>query len=190
MQTTATQEPSVPRGLRSEGVIATSAWAPQRIAARAVELAMLGIPYVHNGRDITEGLDASGFVEHCLRAADISSMFPLSSTPDWRIGTDLEPFLEERFARYGVKYAQPGDIILFRMWREDGGRFSLPDGIPDRLPARHVAILTKPNELAHLYWGRGATRTHLTGWWSARRVAAFRPHEPVHALPRPRKEAA
>lgn len=123
----------------------------------------LGTPYRHQASRRDVGCDCLGLVRGIWRevyAAEPEA--PPPYTPDWaeRLGGDtLLDAARRHMNEIPIGEAQPGDLLLFRM----------------RLgcPAKHAAILSKPERILHAYWGRSVCETHLVPWWRRRIASAF-----------------
>ena len=123
----------------------------------------LGTPYHHQASKRGIGADCLGLLRgvwrECLGA---EPELPPAYSPDWAeqsgedalLGAMRRYFIEDLPAR-----TRPGDVLLFRM--------------RTGYPAKHCAILARPNKIIHAYWGRGVTETQLVPWWQRRIAAAF-----------------
>ena len=123
----------------------------------------IGTPYRHQASRLGAGCDCLGLVRGIWRAlygAEPEALPPY--TPDWAEVAGEET-LRDAAMRHLVEIdreaARPGDVLLFRP-ELDG-------------PAKHCAILSKPDRIIHAYWRRSVAETALSGWWQRRLVAAF-----------------
>jgi NlpC/P60 family putative phage cell wall peptidase len=123
----------------------------------------IGTPYRHQASCRGAGCDCLGLVRGIWRAlygAEPERLPPY--TPDWAEVAGRET-LRDAAMRHLIEIdrtaSRPGDVLLFR---------------PDlNGPAKHCAILSKPDRIIHAYWGRAVAETALSRWWRRRQVAAF-----------------
>lgn len=132
----------------------------------AATRAWIGTPYRHQASCKGAGADCLGLVRGVWR--DLYGEEPETPppyTPDWAEAPGLaEETMADAARRHLVEIApgeaDAGDVLLFRM---------RPQG-----PAKHAAILARPDRMIHAYSGRAVVETALTPWWRAKLAYAFR----------------
>ena len=122
---------------------------------RAREL--LGVPWVHQGRNPSLGLDCVGLLVECAKAADVAADVP----SDYPRVVDPQ-IIVDHLDQYciSIPYAemQAGDILLMR-WRT----------VP-----QHVGLYTGNNYMIHSYQGHGVTYQELIPFWQERVINVYR----------------
>ena len=126
-------------------------------------LSWVGTPYQHQCSHKFEGCDCLGLVRGVWRhlyGDEPETLSPYS--PDWAEKSSSETLLEAAgrwLIPRPVEMYKPADILVFRM--QPG------------VAAKHMAIVSKPDEIVHAYWGRAVTRSFFAPFWSRRLVAVF-----------------
>lgn len=133
----------------------------ERIVAEAA--AWRGTPYRHQASLQHVGCDCLGLVRGVWRGVvGAEPEKPPPYSPDWAEATGADTLLEaarRHLVEIAIGAAQPGDVLLFRI---AAGR-----------PAKHAAIISKPGQIIHAYWGQTVCETRLTSWWERRIAGAF-----------------
>lgn len=121
--------------------------------ALAVQVArdFLGTPFVEGASVAGAGCDCAGLIEAIARAAGLEPPDRAASCGD--LGRAARDWL------LPVDPPCPGDIILLA--RDCGG-----EGV-------HAAVMSAPDRIIHAHWSRGVVENRLSGWFLARRAAAF-----------------
>lgn len=123
----------------------------------------LKTPYQHQASLKGVGCDCLGLVRGVYRALyGLEPEVTPAYTPDW-----AEASGEETLAKAAGRHLKPvvldslkpGHVLLFR-WRSN-------------LPAKHVAILTKPDRFIHAHDGAAVSHAFFTPWWRRRLAFAF-----------------
>jgi len=126
--------------------------------------AWIGTPYRHQASLKGVGCDCLGLVRGVWRAVigpEPERAPPYA--PDWAEAATGEPLADAaaRHLRAIERGAYlPGDVLLFR-WR-------------DHLPAKHAAIVTSQDTMAHAHDGAAVTEVAIAPWWRRRLAYAFR----------------
>lgn len=123
----------------------------------------LGTPYQHQASLKGIGCDCLGLVRGLWRVAigDEPEAAP-PYRPDWAElgGEELLLGAARRWLiEIEVDAARPGDVLLFRM--------------TTGVPAKHAAILSRPDHIVHAYWARSVVESALGPWWRERIAGAF-----------------
>jgi NlpC/P60 family putative phage cell wall peptidase len=135
----------------------------QRAMILAEARSWIQTPYLHQASNKGIGCDCLGLVRGVWRAlygAEPEALPPYS--PDWaeRHGAEILLLTARRWLReVPTNQARPGDVLLFR-----------PQA---NAPAKHCAILGRPDTIIHAYWGKAVAETSLSKWWLRRLVAVF-----------------
>lgn len=123
----------------------------------------IGTPYRHQASRKDVGADCLGLVRGVWRdVLGAEPETPPPYTPNWAEAHGQETLLEaarKHLREVPLGQAIPGDVLLFRM------------GLGH--PAKHCAILSRPETIIHAYWGRAVCETRLVPWWKRRLAAAF-----------------
>lgn len=115
----------------------------------------VGTPYHHQASLAGVGCDCLGLVRGVWReVCGPEPETPPPYAPGW-----AESLREERLAEAGLRYLvarplggqRPGDVLLFR-WRA-------------HLPAKHCAILSRPDAIIHAHDGACVGEVAFTPWW-------------------------
>jgi NlpC/P60 family putative phage cell wall peptidase len=124
----------------------------------------IGTPYRHQASLKGVGCDCLGLVRGVWRAllgSEPERAPPYS--PDWAEALRQET-LAQAAARHLCPVARdvflPGDVLLFR-WRA-------------HLPAKHMAIVSRPDMMIHAHDGAAVTEVAIAPWWRRRLAYAFR----------------
>ena len=124
----------------------------------------IGTPYRHQASLKGVGCDCLGLVRGVWRA--VLGEEPECAPPyaaDWAEASGEEA-LAQAAARHllpiACEAAREGDVLLFR-WRA-------------HLPAKHAAILTTPETMAHAHDGAAVVEVAFAPWWRRRLAFAFR----------------
>jgi NlpC/P60 family putative phage cell wall peptidase len=124
----------------------------------------IGTPYQHQASLKGIGCDCLGLVRGVWRA--VVGPEPERAPPyaaDWAEATGEEA-LAAAAARHlmalPLDQIAPGDVLLFR-WRAN-------------LPAKHAAIVTSRDTMAHAHDGAAVAEVALAPWWRRRMAYAFR----------------
>jgi NlpC/P60 family putative phage cell wall peptidase len=134
----------------------------ERIVAEARR--WIGTPYRHQASVQGVGCDCLGLLRGVWRALYGAEPEALPAyAPDW-----AEANGEERLAAAARRHlmeidsseAAPGDVLLFR-WRE-------------RLPAKHMAILSSNERMIHAYDGAAVCEVRFAPFWQRRAAFGFR----------------
>ena len=124
----------------------------------------IGTPYRHQASLKGVGCDCLGLVRGVWRAVvgEEPERTP-PYAPDWAEAASGEP-LADAAARHLIPIDrtafETGDVLLFR-WRA-------------HLPAKHAAIVTGPETMAHAHDGAAVTEVAIAPWWRRRLAYAFR----------------
>ncbi|MCU4182231.1 peptidase P60 [Bosea sp. BH3] len=125
--------------------------------------AWLGTPYHHQASLRGVGCDCLGFVRGVWRdLLGDEPELPPPYSPYW-----AESLRQETLAAAAMRHLipvprgeeRPGDVLLFR-WRE-------------HLPAKHCAILSAPDRIAHAHDGAAVAEVAFTPWWRRHLSHAF-----------------
>jgi NlpC/P60 family putative phage cell wall peptidase len=125
--------------------------------------AWIGTPYRHQASLKGVGCDCLGLVRGVWRGllGEEPERAPPYS-PDWAEALRQET-LAQASARHLLPVARdafrPGDVLLFR-WRA-------------HLPAKHMAIVGKPDTMIHAHDGAAVTEVAIAPWWRRRLAYAF-----------------
>ena len=123
----------------------------------------LGTPYQHQASLKAVGTDCLGLLRGIWRAHCGEEPEPMPPyTPDWVDVQGEETLMEaasKALIEIPIGEAKIGDVLLFRM-----GMGS---------PAKHCAIISRPNRIIHAYWGHCVVETRLVPWWRRRIAAAY-----------------
>ena len=123
----------------------------------------IGTPYLHQASLIGVGCDCLGLVRGVWRALigpEPEDAGPYA--PDWAEASGVEALAlagARHFRPVSPPDAAPGDVLLFR-WRAGS-------------PAKHLAILTRPDAMVHAHDGACVAEAPLAGWWRRRIAYAF-----------------
>jgi NlpC/P60 family putative phage cell wall peptidase len=123
----------------------------------------IGTPYRHQASLKGVGCDCLGLVRGVWRGllGEEPERAPPYS-PDWAEALRQET-LAQASARHLLPVARdafrPGDVLLFR-WRA-------------HLPAKHMAIVGKPDTMIHAHDGAAVTEVAIAPWWRRRLAYAF-----------------
>jgi len=124
----------------------------------------IGTPYRHQASLKGVGCDCLGLVRGVWRAVlGPEPEAPGPYTPDWAEASGAERMAEaarRHLAEIDLADAGAGDVVLFRF--------------RDGLPAKHAAVLTGADRMAHAHAGAAVVEVVLTPWWRRRLACAFR----------------
>ena len=134
----------------------------ERVVAEA--RSWLGTPYRHQASTKGQGADCLGLVRGVWRALYGAEPQAVPAyTPDWAERGEAETLLLAAcrwLDRIEATDPRPGDILLFRF--------------APGCPAKHCAIVSRPNRMIHVWQGRAVCETWRGRWWQHRQCAAFR----------------
>jgi NlpC/P60 family putative phage cell wall peptidase len=124
----------------------------------------IGTPYRHQASLKGVGCDCLGLVRGVWRA--VIGDEPERAPPyaaDWAEAASGEPLADaagRHLVAVNCDTFREGDVLLFR-WRNN-------------LPAKHAAIVTANDLMAHAHDGAAVTEVALAPWWRRRLAYAFR----------------
>jgi len=124
----------------------------------------IGTPYRHQASLAGVGCDCLGLIRGVWRA--LYGAEPESTpayAPDWAEATAAEALAEaarRHMTEIDTTAFAPGDLLLFR-WRTG-------------LPAKHAAIATACDLMAHAHDGAAVAEVAIAPWWRRRLAYAFR----------------
>lgn len=124
----------------------------------------IGTPYHHQASLKGVGCDCLGLVRGIWRelvGEEPEELVPYR--PDWAEAGGGERLLaaaERHFRPVPAEVAGSGDVVLFR-WRA-------------HLPAKHCAILARPDSMIHAHDGAAVAEVAFTPWWRRHLAGAFR----------------
>ena len=123
----------------------------------------LGTPYQHQTSLQGVGTDCLGLLRGVWRAHyGVEPAKAPPYTPDWAESSGeetLKAAAQLYLNEIPIGQAQTGDVLLFRMGMG--------------CPAKHCAIISRPNRIIHAYWGHSVVETRLVPWWRRRIAAAY-----------------
>jgi len=133
----------------------------EEIVAEA--MSWLGTPYRHQGARKGVGCDCLGLVLGVWRAIyGQAPQMPGAYAPDWAEAGGSDRLLEAARRHCSEKrdgLLAAGDLVLFR-WRP-------------HLPAKHAAIMVKPETFIHAYQGHSVMISMLVPQWRNRIAGVF-----------------
>jgi NlpC/P60 family putative phage cell wall peptidase len=123
----------------------------------------IGTPYHHQSSCLGVGADCLGLVRgvwHSLYGEVAET--PPAYSRDWAEASGNETLIgaaTRHLQLIPLADARGGDVVVFRFRAGS--------------PAKHVGILSAPNQLIHAMEGGPAIEITMTPWWRRRIVAAF-----------------
>jgi NlpC/P60 family putative phage cell wall peptidase len=135
-------------------------------SARIVSAARgwIGTPYMHQASLRGVGCDCLGLLRGVWREVmGAEPVAPPAYSPDWAEASGRETLAEAAgrwLAPVAVEAFAAGDVVLFR-WR-------------DGLPAKHCAIATSGETMAHAHDGAAVAEVAIGLWWRRHLAYAFR----------------
>jgi NlpC/P60 family putative phage cell wall peptidase len=137
---------------------------PQRTRIIAEARAFIGTPYRHQASLKGVGCDCLGLVRGVWRAVCGAEPEPVPAyAPDWAEASGREALAlagQRHLVEIDPAQFASGDVLLFR-WRNG-------------FIAKHAAIVTTPEQMAHAHDGAAVAEVALAPWWRRRLAYAFR----------------
>lgn len=134
--------------------------ARETVAAAALECVAAAVPFRHQGRHVSVGLDCAGLLVHCVRVAGVPCVdergYSRRPRGDYlRELLDAQPALQ-RISRHR---AGRGDLLLFRIRRHP----------------QHLGVCLGRGRMAHSYQTVGrVVNERIADRWADRLLAAYR----------------
>lgn len=115
-----------------------------------------GTPFHHQGRRKGVGVDCIGYISELGKEAKILAPKDVTNYGRWPHNGELLKALQAHLEEVSVKDAKPGDILLFRIYKDP----------------QHVAIRTDIGIIHAVE--QGVVETSFDEMWQRRLVKAFR----------------
>lgn len=132
--------------------------------------ALLGTSFRHQGRNPKDGLDWLGLIREATnntKSRDMPGPYPLTfyTARSAILPDGIEPFLNNmkgwlNFKPIPSDYAEPGDVILFRIHAGD--------------PINHAGVMARHDTFVHAPPTQSVRETRLIPWWQRRLAYSFK----------------